>query len=316
MKKRLLTGLPALALAALLAACGPEAPAPSETAPPPETAPAEPVQNSDELLALLEDLEAEDISFISWPGSGKGPSAEELAGLLRQAAGHPIDHAGLTLNGSTADVVWTLDCYLDPQGQGTYSEDDALYLWAGLEENVVEVFGGANLPGGRLHLESEALYQLIRTSLDTPEELLAAPASYAPYQEAIAAHLDQVCASSWDGRYTSWDIVEFAREDGWLGFTDGSRLEIYWVKSAFRTNPPEDAVQLLAGGMYVDSQLRAFGLDAAPLLVVAVPPEGAPYPLAFVPWDWWGELPLAGLNTLEEAVPLLAQAGELCADTQ
>ena len=43
-------------------------------------------------------------------------------------------------------------------------------------------------------------------------------------------------------------------------------------------------------------------------------PEGAPYPLAFVPWDWWGELPLAGLNTLEEAVPLLAQAGELCAE--
>ena len=40
MKKRLLSGLSALTLAALLAACAPEAPAPTETTPPPETTPA------------------------------------------------------------------------------------------------------------------------------------------------------------------------------------------------------------------------------------------------------------------------------------
>ena len=266
------------------------------------------------LLERLANLTAEDIGYVSWYGSNEPPTAEELAELLRQAAEHPIDHASLTLNGSATDVVWTLDCYLAPKDQETYSGDDALYLQAGLEENVVEVFGGANLPGGRLHLESEALYQLLRTSMDTPDDLLADPASYAPYQDAIAAHLDRVCASAWDGRYTSWDIVEFAREDGWIGFADGSALEVYWVKSAFRTEPPEDAAQLLAGGMYVDSQLRAYGLDANPLLVVAVPPEGEPYPLAFVPWDWWGELPLAGLDTLEEAIPVLDQAGELCVE--
>ena len=39
MKKRLLSGLAALTLAALLAACAPEAPAPSETTPPPEAEP-------------------------------------------------------------------------------------------------------------------------------------------------------------------------------------------------------------------------------------------------------------------------------------
>lgn len=268
------------------------------------------------LLERLANLTAEDIGYVSWYGSNEPPTAEKLAELLRQAAEHPIDHADFTLNGSATDVVWTLDCYLAPKDQEAYSGDDALYLQAGLEENVVEVFGGANLPGGRLHLENEALYQLLRTSMDTPDDLLADPASYAPYQDAIAAHLDRVCASAWDGRYTSWDIVEFAREDGWTGFADGSALEVYWVKSAFRTEPPEDAAQLLAGGMYVDSQLRAYGLDANPLLVVAVPPEGEPYPLAFVPWDWWGELPLAGLDTLEEAIPVLDQAGELCVELE
>ena len=41
MKKRLLSGLSALTLAALLAACAPEAPAPVQTTPPPETSPAQ-----------------------------------------------------------------------------------------------------------------------------------------------------------------------------------------------------------------------------------------------------------------------------------
>ena len=75
MKKRLLTGLSALALAALLAACGPEAPAPSETTPPPEEAPAEPVQNSDELLALLERLA--DLMEQSNAGGGAAREGED-----------------------------------------------------------------------------------------------------------------------------------------------------------------------------------------------------------------------------------------------
>ena len=41
MKKLLFTGLSALTLAALLAACAPEAPAPVQTTPPPETSPAQ-----------------------------------------------------------------------------------------------------------------------------------------------------------------------------------------------------------------------------------------------------------------------------------
>ena len=41
MKKRLLSGLSALALAGLLTACAPEAPAPVQTTPPPETTPAQ-----------------------------------------------------------------------------------------------------------------------------------------------------------------------------------------------------------------------------------------------------------------------------------
>ena len=237
---------------------------------------------------------------MNWYGPGDPPEAEELAALIRAAAAHPADHPGLTLNGSDTDVVWSLDCYY-------------FQLRAGLEENVVEVLGGASLPDGKVHLEDEALYQLLRTSRDPPADLLPDPSAYAPYQEAIAAHLDGVCARAWEGRYTGWDIVEFAQEDGWTSFADGTTLEVWFVRSAFRAEPAEAAVHMLAGGMYVDSQLRAYGLDSAPLLLVAVPAGGEPFPLAFVPWDWWEGLTLAGVDSLDEALPLIAQAGELTA---
>lgn len=107
--------------------------------------------------------------------------------------------------------------------------------------------------------------------------------------------------------------MEFSREDGWTGFADGNALEVYFVKSAFRAEPAEESLQMLAGGMYVDSQLRAYGLDHLPLLLVAVPAGGEPFPLAFVSWDWWEGLPLAGVDSLDAALPLIAQAGELTA---
>ena len=59
--------------------------------------------------------------------------------------------------------------------------------------------------------------------------------------------------------------------------------------------------------------LRPFLFTLPILLLVAVPAGGEPFPLAFVPWDWWEGLPLAGVDSLEAALPLIAQAGELTA---
>ena len=80
----LLLLLSALALAALCA-CAQETTPPPETSPAQvETAPAEPVQNSDELLALLEDLDAEDIGYVRCYDPEEPPSAEELRGAIQK----------------------------------------------------------------------------------------------------------------------------------------------------------------------------------------------------------------------------------------
>ena len=231
------------------------------------------------LLERLTNLTAEDIGYVSWYGSNEPPTAEELAELLRQAAEHPIDHDSLTLNGSATDVVWTLDCYLAPKDQETYSGDDALYLQAGLEENVVEVFGGANLPGGRLHLESEALYQLLRTSLDTPDDI--DQEAYAACKALTGAYYDARLAQvSADGGFVGWELTGFREAD------DETALDAraYAISAAFYTDPPEGALRLLAGGMYVDSSLRAHGLDWQRVYLVTIGGE----PAGVLRQDWEG----------------------------
>lgn len=246
------------------------------------------------LLERLANLTAEDIGYVSWYGSNEPPTAEELAELLRQAAEHPIDHDSLTLNGSATDVVWTLDCYLAPKDQETYSGDDALYLQAGLEENVVEVFGGANLPGGRLHLESEALYQLLRTSLDTPDDI--DQEAYAACKALTDAYYDARLAQvSADGGFVGWELTGFREAD------DEAALDAraYAISAAFYTDPPEGALRLLAGGMYVDSSLRAHGLDWQRVYLVTIGGE----PAGVLRQDWEGTEadsdPLGGFSSTE-----------------
>ena len=247
------------------------------------------------LLERLANLTAEDIGYVSWYGSNEPPTAEELAELLRQAAEHPIDHDSLTLNGSATDVVWTLDCYLAPKDQETYSGDDALYLQAGLEENVVEVFGGANLPGGRLHLEREALYQLLRTSLDTPDDI--DQEAYAACKALTDAYYDARLAQvSADGGFVGWELTGFREAD------DEAALDAraYAISAAFYTDPPEGALRLLAGGMYVDSSLRAHGLDWQRVYLVTIGGE----PAGVLRQDWTGTTadndPLGGFTSVED----------------
>lgn len=246
------------------------------------------------LLERLANLTAEDIGYVSWYGSNEPSSAEELAELLRQAAEHPVDHDSLTLNGSATDVVWTLDCYLAPKDQETYSGDDALYLQAGLEENVVEVFGGANLPGGRLHLESEALYQLLRTSLDTPDDI--DQEAYAACKALTDAYYDARLAQvSADGGFVGWELTGFREAD------DEAALDAraYAISAAFYTDPPEGALRLLAGGMYADSSLRAHGLDWQRVYLVTIGGE----PAGVLRQDWEGTEadsdPLGGFSSTE-----------------
>ena len=78
MKRYFLPLLSALILAALLAACAPEAPAPSETTPPPETSPA-----SEPARALTqEEVAAVNEAFASWTEENGVTIATPVSGFF------------------------------------------------------------------------------------------------------------------------------------------------------------------------------------------------------------------------------------------
>ena len=240
-----------------------------------------------DLLALLAGLEEMDVGYVSWYGPNEAPDAGTLAGLIRAAAAHPVPAPA---DAPYATTVWTLDCYLAPAGQDTYSGDDALHLTAGLAENVVEVFGGGSLPGGRVWLESGELYQLLRTSCDS--EGVINETYYEKYRDLVDGYYDSRLEEVRDSGYVSWELTEFA---GVLGTTkeDGKGAVAFRMEAAFRTDPPELAPQRLAGGAYVDSQLRVHGLDWQSVYLVTLDDE--PVGIAFGDdiidfiEDHWGE---------------------------
>lgn len=222
------------------------------------------------MLDLLAGLTEEDIGDVSQFGPNEPLDGAALATMLNKAAAHPIDHADLTLNGSDTDVVWSLDCYIAPKGQEVYSGADALHLQAGLEENVVEIFGGENLPNGRVHLEDAALYQLLRTSCD--REGFINEYYYEKYRDLVDGYYDGRLEEVRDVGYTAWELTEFL---GVLGTTkeSGKGAVAFRMGAAFVTDPPELAPHVLAGGAYVDSALRVHGMDWQNVYLVTLDDE-------------------------------------------
>ena len=241
------------------------------------------MEEGETLAQLLTVLEAGDIGHISWTGAEENaPTEEELAGLVRSAMEHPLDHDGLTMNGSDSDVVWTLDFYLGEKGQSAWSGDDAVHLFTGLEENIVEIFGGGHLPSGRVWVEDEALYRRIRTQHDAPAGEIDETA-YAAYREGVEAYLDQMFPNldemfpDEEGVTVSWALTGF-REVQARPELDA---KVYEVGAVFTADPPERAPHIIAGGAYVDSELRIHGALWANLLVTA-----GDRALGFKSWEW------------------------------
>lgn len=253
-------------LAWALSGCTGGAPAPSSTSGGVEV-PA--------LLSLLSTLKGSDIGQVSWGIEGvEHPTADQVAEVIRAAAAHTTPGTPMTLNGTETDVVWSLELYLGPAVDGGWPGDQALHLYAGLRENLVEIWGGDQVAEGRLWVEDEALYQLVRTAMDTPDGTID-PAVYETYRDEVDGYLAGISAF-WEGVSTRQVLIGLQQVD--QEAVPG--VVVYAISSVCITDPPEQAIHLLAGGAYVDSRLRIHGVGEDNLLVVA---EGTP--VGFVSWE-------------------------------
>lgn len=288
----------ALLLALTLGACAPEDAPAAGTAPPLSDAPAS------QLAGLLAGLCADSIGCVSWYSPNEPPAPEQIAALLSNASGHVIAHDGPTVDDTARSVLWSLDVYIAPAGQSVYSGDDALSLQTGLEENVVQVLAGANLPAGPICLEDPALYQLLRTSCDTPDNIVTQ--AYSACKAVTDAYYDARLALCADCDFSGWELTRF-REAG-TSQTLGARA--YAISAAFLTDFSQRAVPFRAGGMYVDSALRAHGLDWQLTYLVTL--DGTPAGVLRLSPDELpaGECPLAAFETRQALSDALWTPGE------
>lgn len=282
MRRSMVFLLALLLLAGVLSGCGGRDPAPAEDPPPEEALPDDTaVPQPETLEAFLANLKGEDIAHVSWfMHQESQPSNEEIALLLNAAAAHTVEHGEMTGNGSETDVIWSLDIYIGDPNAGGWSSDDALHLFANQEENIVEVFGGSNLPDGTLWVEDAPLYQLVRTVNDTPDSEID-QAAYEVYRTEVDGYLADMPA------YYSGIGADVHRE--LTGFTLAERnerldAEVYRIACVCIVDPPETGkvMQLLAGGAYIDSQMRVHeDGNGVNNLLVAVDGQ----PIGFTGWE-------------------------------
>ena len=167
--------------------------------------------------------------------------------------------------GLTEDAFWCLELHVDFDGSAKKSTENAINLYAGLTENIVELSCGESLPQGCIWLEDETLYQIVRHSKDY-EEIIDEDA-FSLFETILTKQMETHLASMSEnlGNYIGYELTRFICVWHYEN-PDGSVVELYDFNYALLPETIESVV--LAGGMYFDSQLRVQGVNhGGPLAV-------------------------------------------------
>lgn len=205
-----------------------------------------PPQSDDPALILEEavaGLEADTLTVWGYAMGGQADgspnvTAEKLLPLLRSAMEHQTNEAQITYPG-----LWSLEL-----SQGDPDTAATLLLSAGLTENLVEL----SLLGSEVsvYLDDAQLYQLIRTMCDDHTLSVMDEDAYARYRDVVDGEFDTYFANA--DASVRWELTGFSL----CGANEALGAEVYCAKRAYSSDPPEDILLRLAGGDYVDSQLR------------------------------------------------------------
>lgn len=205
-------------------------------------------------------LKAESLTVYGYAMSGQADgspnvTAKNLLPILRSAMEHQVD--GEKIDGISYHGLWSLELY-----EGDPNTATKLFLFAGLTENLVEL----SLQGSEtsIYLDDAQLYQLLRTMRDNHMAPAIDQEAYARYQDVVDDWFDAYFADA--DVATRWELTDFYLLDEYAPLG----VEVYYAGRAYSSDPPEDILLRLAGGDWVDSQLRLHpsGGDWPALLVM------------------------------------------------
>ena len=195
--------------------------------------------------SFLASIQAEDIGYPSWSINRANPTDEELAQYLQNAASCQTDSSADRFG----DIVWTLYMYVDAPQEDALDAKHQLNLEAGFQENLVGVWGGSALPDGKIYVDDSELYWLVRTINDSDahidEDALSA------YQAAI----EQYIAYEQSRINNPAITVELLSVKERVNRSDIG-VEVYSIGTVWTSDTPEALLKSMAGGAYIDSELR------------------------------------------------------------
>jgi hypothetical protein len=294
--KKLLSLLLSLTLLCAPAGCGTQLESSNAQTAPPATPSAEAAAKP-AIVERMETVQPEDLKYIT--SSFDRGTAGELAAALNGAAAH----AG----GEAPDpyFYYSLEAYLSGGPEGWSSEDERFTLYAGLEENLVDVLyvPGHGGEGERMTFTDETLYRLIRSNYRTEADVdQTALERFRPILELRAETLLGNSNAAYGGAgFTGFEITQLRGGDT---CQDG---EPRYTGVAWGRHFPAGDVNSVpwAGGMYLDAEGRVGGYEQYTYFVVQ--DEGTPRELyRFLPWDIYaGETEelqrQSALNAMERA---------------
>lgn len=251
MKKEGFTFLVALLFCISLAGCRAEAPGKGmeeETADAGQTVTGSNSNHEEEQVSwesFLASIQAEDIGYPSWSINRANPIDEELAQYLQNAASCQTDLSADRFG----DIIWTLYMYVDAPPEDELDPKHQLSLEAGFQENLVGIWGGSALPDGKIYVDDSELYWLARTINDSDahidEDALSA------YQATIDQYIAEEQSRIHDPAITAELLsVKECFEQSDIG------VEVYSIGTVWTSDSPEALLKSMAGGAYIDSELR------------------------------------------------------------
>lgn len=226
--------------------------------------------------SLLSSIQGEDIGYPSWSIYRENPTNEELAQYLQNAA----THQSYSSEEAFGDTIWALYLYVDAPPDDELDHTHELSLCAGLQENIVCIWGGDAFPKGKCYIVDSDLYWLIRSINDSNSSIDEATLSTC--QDAINKYIanEQNQCGNPDISVELLSLEkQFSRSN--IG------VDVYTIGTVWTSESPEELLKYMTGGGYFDSQLRLHpdgNSVKSNMLLINEKPVG------FISWDALSEI--------------------------
>lgn len=220
-------------------------------------------ESSGELLRLLSAVRAEDIQYIDY----ETVKAQDLAAALRGAAEHLTEKQSPYPDSSINSDLWSITAFLEGGPSFSWNEDANLSLHAGLTEDLVAISYRNGAQHGRVAVEDEALYWLVRRAYDDPDAAVdrdALEQFREPLEARMAEKLEsfRACAPEDRAGYSGYEVVNLQQIRSYDDLVDGVTVELYDFHYALTMEHPEH--MFWVGGNFIDSELRMQDFDIDP----------------------------------------------------